>query len=60
MYLMYELSGLGYDEIAAVMGQENYATVVRNIDRIARDVKKNERLRNEILNIAENLKSGSV
>lgn len=58
MYLMYELSGLEYDEIAVVMGQKNHAIVIRSVDRVAREAKNDEKLRGEILDIVEKLKCG--
>lgn len=56
MYLLHELSGLGYDEIAEVMEQKGSIYVVRNIERIIADMRNDEKLRNEVLEIVEELK----
>lgn len=56
MYLMHEISGLGYDEIAEIMGQRRSISVIHGIDRITTDMRKCEKLRNEVLGIVQKLK----
>jgi len=56
MYLMHEFCNFGYDEIAVIMEKKNHMTVIHSIDSIERDIRKNKKLRNEILEIAEKLK----
>lgn len=56
MYLLHEIGRLEYDQIAKIMGRKDYISVVYGIDRITRGMKKNEKLRIEILEIAEKLK----
>lgn len=56
MYLLHEIGRLEYDQIAKIMERKDSVSVVYDIDRITRGMKKNEKLRIEILEIAEKLK----
>jgi len=56
MYLLHEIGRLEYDQIAKIMGRKDYISVVYGIDIITRGVKKNEKLRIEIWEIAKKLK----
>lgn len=56
MYLLHEIGSLGYDEIAEIMGQRRSISVIHGIDRITTDMRKCEKLRNEVLGIVQKLK----
>ena len=56
MYLMHQLSNLEYEEIAAIMGKKNSISVVHGINKIVAAMKKEEKLRNEVLGIVEKIK----
>lgn len=56
MYLLYEIGRIEYNQIAKIMGRKDSVSIIYDIDRITRSMKKNEKLRIEILEIAEKLK----
>lgn len=56
MYLLHEFGGLGYDEIAEIMRQKERVSVVRKIDKVIAELRKDEELQNEILGIVDKLK----
>ena len=56
MYLLRELGGLGYDEIAEIMRQKESVSVVRKIDKVIADLQRDEELQNEIFGIVDKLK----
>lgn len=56
MYLMHQCSALSFDEIAEEMGMKNGVKVLHEIHELDTSMRKNEKLRNEVLEIAEELK----
>ncbi len=56
IYLMYELSNLESDEIAKVMGQKDSINVIRSTERTIADMRRDEKLRKEVLEIVEKMK----
>lgn len=58
MYLMYQCSNLSFDEIAKEMGIQNGVKVFREINELDSAMRKNEKLKNEVLEIIEVLRQG--
>lgn len=56
MYLMHRCSNLSFDEIAEEMGVKNGARIIHEIDALDTVIRKNEKLRSEVLEIVEKLK----
>lgn len=56
MYLMYQCSKLSFEEIAEEMGVKNGARIIHEIDALDTVIRKNKKLRSEVLEIVEKLK----
>lgn len=60
MYLIHELSGLEYEEIAEIMGKDDCKQVVKEIYQIEEEIKKNLKIRQECSDIMTKIEESTL